>query len=826
MTDTAAGTRTVADPNKVPVVTVPADSGVDALAAELATATRIAIDTETWGFTERFEGHLRVLIVALRRPDGSEVCFVVDVRDVDRGELARALSGVHADGWNTNFDARVTDRDLFEPAGLAGIQWWDGMYADAVLHQGVFGFGWYHSLSWASKKYLGHAMSGKDTTRTSFDESSDLTDEQVRYAAHDGVITLWVGDVLRDRLGEAALERALELELRARPFLDRMERHGIPIDFEAWKAYLDSISERQGELLDRVAELTGGGQPNIFTGWQVPLWNAGSSDQLKAKLNEFDGDRVRRYFAEKEGSPRLFGRADKVDKDTLKELGGELASAVLAFRDTEKILKTYGENLAELIWDDGRMHPQYLQVVGTDTGRLSSRKPNAQNFTPKLKPFFRPLLPGRVFVYADLSQAELRFLAQVSGDEAMRTAFRDGRDIHEATAERMFGVDMAALKSDDPKQYKELRAKGKTLNFGIVYGLGAAALARSLTLSGVPTSRDEAKGLLDAYLKAYPRVAAWLEARDRVVRALGDNPPEIDIDATLRLADLHKRVASAKNTLRHKLRRTPDDDEVADESGLDLADVEWVSAFDGPVVLCADGTPFEFASYTEAGRRRRFQVSADAWMLSIAMLAVQRRHEVTDRARAAFEAEYNVTLSSGGRALRREDLEKVFEDRPLRRAYFEHMRSVLTEGAFGRLARTALADRIGSMGNAYRNAPIQGGVADVVLDAYGRLGDLLQEGRWSEVWPVQTVHDSITLEANATDAVDVAVALRDAMEGAMSGFCPDVPAVADADVRLSLDDSSVIVEIGSDVDLEEARRLVVEAVAARDTADGEPAAAV
>ena len=794
------------DPAAVPVLRIPGDATVAELAAELATATRVAVDTETYGWGDGFEGHLRVLIATVRRPDGSECTYVVDARDSDPAELAHALSGVHADGWNASFDARVTDRALFEPAGVPGIVWWDGMFADAVLHQGCVGFGWYHGLAWAAERYLGVTMDGKGTTQTSFDQSSDLSDEQVRYAAHDGVNTLWVGDELRARIADAGLGRALELELDARPFLDRMERRGMPIDFDAWHEHLEGVAARQSELMDRLADLTGGGQPNIFTGRQDPLWNPGSSDQLKDQLNRHDAERVRALFAAKEGTPRLFTKADTVDKDTLKELGGEIAATVLEFRDTEKVLKTYGDNLKGFIRDDGRIHPQYLQVVGTDTGRLSSRKPNAQNFTPKLKPYFRPTLPGRVFVYADLSQAELRFLSQVSGDEALRGAFRDGLDIHEATASRMFGVDMAALKESDPKAYKMNRAKGKTLNFGIVYGLGPTALARSLTLSGVETTPDEARGLLDAYLRAYPQVADWLAARDRTVAALRENPPAVDVDATLRLMDLYKAVKSAQGKLKHRLGRPADAGEVADEVGTSADEVTWALSFEGPVVLTVDGSPFEFESRTEAHRRRRFQVSAETWLLSLVLLSVTRRHPTCDQARAEFEQTHSVNLSSGRQAARREVLEKVFEDRPLRRAYLEMMRTRLTADAFGRLARTALADRIGAMGNAFRNAPIQGGVADVALDAYGRLVSVL--GSWNDVWPVQTVHDSITLEVDADDAVAVAVALRDAMEAAMSGFCPDVPAVADADVRTSLDDGSVIVEVGRDTDLDVAAAAV------------------
>ena len=114
--------------------------------------------------------------------------------------------------------------------------------------------------------------------------------------------------------------------------------------------------------------------------------------------------------------------------DLLRELGDQLALTA-----------------AHFLWhldDDGRVRPEYLQVVGTNTGRLASRHPNAQNLSPRMKPYFRPADPDRVFVYSDLSQAELRFVAQVSADEALRQAFVDGVDIHVATAEAMFGEDM------------------------------------------------------------------------------------------------------------------------------------------------------------------------------------------------------------------------------------------------------------------------------------------------------------------------------------------------------------------------------------------------
>ncbi|MDE0319340.1 MAG: DNA polymerase, partial [Acidimicrobiaceae bacterium] len=234
---------------------------------------------------------------------------------------------------------------------------------------------------------------------------------------------------------------------------------------------------------------------------------------------------------------RQLAPTDSLGASVLAGIGGELCSALLAYRDLSKTLSTYGHTMAEHLWADDRLHPEYLQVVGTDTGRLASRNPNAQNFTPRLKPYMKPS-PGRVFVYSDLSQAELRFATQLAGDDGLRSAFEQGLDIHAATAERMFGVRLdgpsgpAAL---DRPRYEEFRTKAKRINFGILYGQRGAGLSRSLTDAGVPTSRGEADALIDAYLSAYPGIAHWVDERDRFIGHFAATELDADWQLTLRL---------------------------------------------------------------------------------------------------------------------------------------------------------------------------------------------------------------------------------------------------------------------------------------------------
>ncbi len=254
------------------------------------------------------------------------------------------------------------------------------------------------------------------------------------------------------------------------------------------------------------------------------------------------------------GRARLLVEGDSVNAGVLREIGGTLCHTLLDFRNCAKILTTYGESIHDHIDDDGRMRPQYLQVVGTNTGRLASRNPNAQNFSPRMKPYFRPKTDDRVFVHADLSQAELRFLAQVSNDGPLRAAFARGEDVHVSTQQRQCSVStQPSSKSRTPARFKELRQIAKALNFGIAYGTGAAALARSLTGNGTPTTLDQGHDLLDKYRQAYPGTAAWAEERIAEIEHVRNTVPgAIDWPSTLRLANNFGDI----NRVRREFRKT------------------------------------------------------------------------------------------------------------------------------------------------------------------------------------------------------------------------------------------------------------------------------
>jgi len=775
---------------------------LDELREHLLGAIACAIDTETVfdpRGVDRGPGPLRVISAATRAPDGTEKAWVIDVGLVDRIHVARTLSGVRADAWNADFDARVLDRDVIDVARRAGenvesVVWWDAQLADALIHQGVSGFGFYHGLAWAAEWYLGIHAQGKGTTQLSYTASDRLSDEQIAYAAADAVETMWVADVIRRRIEDEGLNRVCGLEQRARPFLDHMERAGLPFDWDGWQHRLREMDERLRAVMGTLAERTGGGQASLFSEHLEPTWNPASERQVKEILNEHSTDLVRGWAIREHGEPRLLLPTDSLTATALAGIGGDLCELLLEHRDLTKVLSTYGDTIREHLHADGRLHPEYLQVVGTNTGRLASRNPNAQNFTPKMKPHIRPHDPERVFVYADLSQAELRFVTQVAGDHNLRQAFIDGLDIHEATAERMFGVTMAGLRDSDPSAYDEFRAKAKRINFGIVYGQRGAGLARSLSHSGVETTKDEGEGLLDSYLGAYPQIAGWVTERDDFIEHLSATLPAMDWPLTLQLHRLWPVVRAVRRTFRDESHRWPTADEVhdrlRDEHTLD--EVAWVLSFNAPVALTVDGTPFGFASHTLAGRRQQFTIHTEGLLATATSIAVRSPKEGPTRVRANLTARLGTRFEDdAGQLLNAVAADKLLEDRTLRRAVIDEVTRTMGEDATATLLDRSLRERVGRMGNAYRNAPIQGGVADVMLEAYGLLHERLSERHPSAVG-VQTVHDSVLIECDRSEAAAVASTVKATLEEAMRIWCPDIPAVADTDIRTSLSDSDVI----------------------------------
>ena len=252
----------------------------------------------------------------------------------------------------------------------------------------------------------------------------------------------------------------------------------------------DAISQ-YGVLLDQLAEEL---ENRIY-------FHAGKSFNINSpkQLGEILFD-VLMLPAEKKTKTGYSTNAEVLEK--LKKYH-PIIEDILEYRQVTKLKSTYVDGLLKLADDEGRIHTTFKQT-GTATGRLSSAEPNLQNIPIRtelgreFRKFFIPASPDRVLIDADYSQIELRLLAAIADDEAMRSAFLSGFDIHTDTASRVFGVDKENVTI-------ELRKKAKAINFGIMYGMGDFSLAEDLHIS-----RAMAKSYIESYLNSYPDIDRYL----------------------------------------------------------------------------------------------------------------------------------------------------------------------------------------------------------------------------------------------------------------------------------------------------------------------------
>ncbi|MDP2848972.1 MAG: DNA polymerase I [Humidesulfovibrio sp.] len=268
--------------------------------------------------------------------------------------------------------------------------------------------------------------------------------------------------VLSRRLQGAGLAELLrDLETPLIPVLAAMERRGVRIDFAAFKSFLTEVSAEVEAHTKRIQELAGG-----------PV-NVRSSQQLAEVLFKKLGLKP---------AGKTPGGALSTGSDALEKLAGQhpIVEAILAFRVQEKLRSTYLEPMPRLADASGRLHTRFNQLA-TATGRLSSSGPNLQNIPirgpqgARMRACF-VASPGTLFVGADYSQVELRVLAHFSKDPALIDAFQRDQDIHSRTAALLFDKDAAEVTPDE-------RRGAKTINFGLIYGMGPQKLARELSIT-------------------------------------------------------------------------------------------------------------------------------------------------------------------------------------------------------------------------------------------------------------------------------------------------------------------------------------------------------
>ena len=326
----------------------------------------------------------------------------------------------------------------------------------------------------------------------------DLPPGQVyEYAAEDADITLRLKNKLEpelERIGATQLFREVEMPLV--PVLARMELQGVRIDTGALAETSNILTKRMREIELKTYELAGH-EFNIASPKQVGevLFNEMKIIEKPKKT------KTGQYVTSEEVLQSLAPKH-------------EIVASILEHRGLKKLLGTYVDALPKLINPQtGRIHTSFNQAV-TATGRLSSSDPNLQNIPVRgeegkeIRRAFVPE-PGCLFFSADYSQIELRVMAHLSGDKNMIEAFREGHDIHAATAAKIYKKPIGEVTRDE-------RTKAKRANFGIIYGITVFGLAERLGIS-----RDEARRLIEGYFSTFPRVQAYMEQAKERARAQG-----------------------------------------------------------------------------------------------------------------------------------------------------------------------------------------------------------------------------------------------------------------------------------------------------------------
>lgn len=396
-------------------------------------------------------------------------------------------------GQNIKYDIEVLRHYGVEVAGPM----FDTMIAHYLLQPELR-----HNMDYMAEVYLGyrtvHIEELIGPRGRNQKNMRDLSPTDIyEYACEDADITLRLKNVLEPKLDEAGVALLFrDIEMPLVGVLADMELNGVCLDTEALHETSEVFNKRMTAIEQHIYELAGE-QFNISSPRQV-------GDILFGKMKIVDKPKKTKtgqFVTSEEVLQQLRSKSPIIDE-------------ILNYRGLKKLLSTYVDALPKLINPrTGRIHTSFNQTV-TATGRLSSSDPNLQNIPVRdddgkeIRKCFIPE-PGCLFFSADYSQIELRIMAHLSEDENMIEAFREGFDIHAATAARIWHKDIGEVTPAE-------RKKAKQANFGIIYGITTYGLAQRMDISN-----GEARDLIDGYFLTFPRVEAYMEQAKETARKQG-----------------------------------------------------------------------------------------------------------------------------------------------------------------------------------------------------------------------------------------------------------------------------------------------------------------
>ena len=475
---------------------------LEALVARLSSVKEFCFDTETTGF-DMFRDRIVGMSFAVEAHEAWYVDFSVENTPAFTEAVCPLFENeaITKVAQNIKFDMMVLSRLGIEVRGEK---------IDTMILHYLLDAESRHNMNFLAERYLHYtpiaieSLIGKGTRQLTMDQ---VNIEAVKeYAAEDADITMQLKQVLWAEVEQQGLvELYRKVEEPMIDVLAAMELAGVKIDAGQLAEYGVELNAELQRLEDEIRREA-----------DEPMLNVNSVRQLGEVL--FGKMRIT-------DKPKMTKTKQySTDEEYLQSFAGKhpIVDNILTYRGVKKLLSTYVEALPQLINPvTGRIHTSYNQAV-TATGRLSSTNPNLQNIPVRddmgrrIREAFVPSDEEHVLLSADYSQVELRLMAHLSGDEQLVDAFKQGADIHSATAAKLYHKSIEEVTSDE-------RRKAKTANFGIIYGISAFGLSQRLDIP-----RGEAKELIEGYFATYPQVKEYMdraiaEAKERgyVVTAFG-----------------------------------------------------------------------------------------------------------------------------------------------------------------------------------------------------------------------------------------------------------------------------------------------------------------
>lgn len=480
-----------AAPDKLDYRAIIDEAAFAGLLERLAAADTLAIDTET---TSLEPLNARLVGISMAFAPGDAVYLPLghsptaapqqlDVHDVlSRLQPYLENPALKKIGQNLKYDQHVFANYGIALNGIAG----DAMLASYIVesHKG-------HGLDELAERWLGlptvsyESLCGKGVKQISF---ADVPLEAAtEYACQDADFALRIETHLRAQMDELQTAMYSDMELPVSQVLFEMERTGVFVDKNELAAQSRDLGRELLQLEQQAYDIAG--QP----------FNLNSPKQLQEIL--FD-----KLGIPTKGLKKTASGGISTNEAVLEELAADypLPKIILQNRSLAKLKSTYTDKLPEMIApQDGRVHTNYAQAVAI-TGRLASNNPNLQNIPIRTaegrkvrRAFAAP--PGSVIVSADYSQIELRIMAHLSGDKTLIEAFKNGEDVHRRTAAEIFGQLPENISA-------EQRRYAKTINFGLIYGMGQYGLAKALGIDNL-----SAKSFIDRYFARYTGVAEYMQ---------------------------------------------------------------------------------------------------------------------------------------------------------------------------------------------------------------------------------------------------------------------------------------------------------------------------